>query len=157
MGNYSLVLFIVFCLALEAIGGYWTSQTVSTWYPLLKKPFWTPPGWVFGPVWTILYIMIALSGWLIYKEKHSYQRSLALGFYGSQLTLNLLWSFFFFYLKSPFLGLIDIVLLLLLILSTIITAWSVRPLAAILLIPYLIWVLYATTLNAGIWWLQLYP
>lgn len=150
----SLFLFILLCLAVEIFASYWTNQTVSTWYLELKKPPWTPPGWVFGPVWTILYMMIAISGWLIYKAKPSHQRSIALAFYGGQLALNFIWSFFFFSLMSPISGLIDILFLSLLIILTIINAWHVRQLAAILLIPYLIWVLYATTLNAGIWLLN---
>lgn len=147
----SLLNFIILCLALELIGSYWTNQSVSTWYRQLIKPMWTPPGWVFGPIWTILYIMIAIAGWLIYKAKHSHHRSLALMLYGSQLALNFIWSFLFFSLKSPILGLIDILLLSLLIILTIIKGWRVRSLAGILLIPYLIWVIYAASLNAGIW------
>lgn len=150
----SLVFFIVLCLAVEFFASYWTTQTVSTWYPELNKPFWTPPGWVFGPVWTILYIMIAIAGWLIYAAEPSRQRSIALALYGGQLLLNFIWSFFFFSLRSPLSGLIDIIFLSLLIMLTIINAWPVRRLAAILLIPYLIWVMYATTLNAGIWLLN---
>lgn len=152
--QFSIFIFILICLAVEIIASYWTNQTVSTWYPGLKKTPWNPPGWVFGPVWTILYMMIAISGWLIYKAEPSHQRSIALVFYGGQLALNFIWSFFFFSLMSPILGLIDIILLSLLIILTIINAWPVRQLAAILLIPYLIWVLYATTLNAGIWLLN---
>jgi tryptophan-rich sensory protein len=98
--------------------------------------------------------MIAISGWLIYKAEPSYHRSMALALYAGQLVLNLIWSFFFFSLKNPSLGLIDIILLLVLIILTMIYAWSVRQLAAVLFIPYLIWVMYATTLNAGIWWLN---
>lgn len=150
----SLFIFILLCLAVENFASYWTNQTVSTWYPELQKPSWNPPGWVFGPVWTILYLMIAISGWLIYKAESSHQRSIALALYGGQLILNFIWSFFFFSLKSPISGLIDIILLSLLIILTIINAWPVRQLAAMLLIPYLIWVLYATTLNAGIWLLN---
>ena len=150
----SLVIFIMLCLTLEIFAAYWTNQTVSTWYPELNKPSWTPPGWVFGPIWTILYIMLAFSGWLIYKAESSHQRSIALAFYGGQLVLNFMWSFFFFSLRSPISGLIDIIFLSLLIILTIINAWPVRPLAGILLIPYLTWVAYAATLNAGIWLLN---
>ena len=150
----SLFIFILICLLLEILASYWTNQTVSTWYPELKKPAWNPPGWLFGPVWTILYVMIAISGWLIYKAAPSRKRSIALTVYAGQLILNFIWSFFFFFLRSPILGLIDIVFLLLLIILTIINAWPVRQLAAILLIPYLIWVMYAATLNAGIWFLN---
>lgn len=150
----SFIVFIILCFIVEIIGSFWTKETVSTWYPTLTKPSWTPPNWVFGPVWSSLYIMIAIAGWLIYKAPHSHKRSTALILYGSQLALNFIWSFLFFSLRSPILGLIDIILLLLFISLTIIKTWRVRPLASILLIPYLIWVMYATSLNIGIWLLN---
>lgn len=150
----SFIIFIILCLLVERIGSFWTNETVSTWYPTLIKPSWTPPNWIFGPVWSSLYIMIAVSGWLIYKAEYSQKRSIALKLYAGQLALNFIWSFLFFSLRSPILGLIDILLLCLLIILTIVYAWPVRPLASILLIPYLIWVIYATSLNAGIWLLN---
>jgi translocator protein len=110
----SFILFITLCLIVQIVASYWTRESVSTWYPKLAKPSWTPPNWIFGPVWSILYIMIAVSGWLIYKAEYSHQRSIALIFYGSQLALNFIWSFLFFSLSSPILGLIDIILLSLL-------------------------------------------
>lgn len=150
----SLVAFILICFLVEIVGSLWTKETVSTWYPTLTKPSWTPPDWIFGPVWSCLYLMIAVSGWLIYRAEYSDKRSVALMLYCSQLALNFFWSFFFFSLRSPILGLIDIVLLCLLISLTIIKAWPVRPLASLLLIPYLVWVVYATSLNTGIWLLN---
>lgn len=150
----SLVAFILLCFVVEIIGGFWTKESVLTWYPTLIKPSWTPPDWLFGPVWSCLYIMIAVAGWLIYRAEYSHQRTVALVLYGCQLALNFIWSFLFFSLRSPILGLIDIVLLCLLTSLTIIKAWSVRPLASLLLIPYLVWVAYATTLNAAIWLLN---
>lgn len=150
----SFVLFILLCFIVEVVASLWTKETVSTWYPTLAKPSWTPPAWIFGPVWTCLYIMIAISGWLIYRAEYSPDRTIALMLYGGQLTLNFIWSFLFFSLRSPTLGLIDIVLLCLLITLTIIKTWAVRPLASLLLIPYLVWVIYATSLNAGIWLLN---
>lgn len=150
----SFVVFILLCLVVEIVGSFWTKETVSTWYPTLAKPGWTPPDWIFGPVWSCLYIMIAVSGWLIYRSENSNKRTVALMFYGGQLALNFIWSFLFFSLRSPSLGLIDILLLLLLISLTIIKAWPVSPLASLLLIPYLFWVMYATSLNAGIWLLN---
>lgn len=150
----SFVVFILLCLIVEIVGSFWTKESVSTWYPTLAKPSWTPPDWIFAPVWSSLYIMIAVSGWLIYRAEYSYKRTVALIFYGGQLALNFIWSFLFFSLRSPTLGLIDIVLLCLFISLTIIKAWPVRPLASLLLIPYLLWVIYATSLNAGIWLLN---
>jgi tryptophan-rich sensory protein len=147
----SFIVFILLCFIVELIGSLWTKQTVLTWYPMLTKPSWTPPSWVFGPVWSLLYIMIGVSGWLIYRSESSRKRTIALILYGIQLCLNFIWSFLFFSLRSPALGLIDIVLLCLFISLTILQSWKVRPLASLLLIPYLIWVLYATSLNAAIW------
>lgn len=150
----SFIIFILICLIVQIIGSLWTRETVLTWYPTLIKPSWTPPAWIFGPVWSSLYLMIAVSGWLMYRTEYSQERSEALMLYGSQLALNFIWSFLFFSLRSPILGLIDIILLCLFTSLTIIKAWSVSRLASILLIPYLVWVLYATTLNAGIWMLN---
>jgi translocator protein len=150
----SLIVFILLCFIVEIVGSFWTRETVSSWYPTLLKPSWTPPDWLFAPVWSCLYIMIAVSGWLIYRAEFSHRRSVALIFFISQLALNFIWSFLFFSLRSPTLGLIDIVLLCSLISLTIIKAWPVSPLASLLLIPYLVWVIYATSLNAGIWLLN---
>lgn len=150
----SLIAFITLCLVIEIIGSFWVKDSLVRWYPALDKPFWTPPAWVFGPVWSCLYIMIAISGWLIYRARDSHHRNWALVLYGVQLALNFIWPFLFFSLKSPILGLIDIILLGLFIALTMIRAWRLRPLATILLIPYLIWVMYATSLNLGIWLLN---
>lgn len=150
----SFVIFILLCFVIQLVGGFWTKETVLTWYPKLAKPSWTPPDWVFGPVWFCLYMMIAVSGWLIYRAENSRQRTIALVLYGVQLALNFIWSFLFFSLRSPTLGIVDIILLCVLIILTIIKAWPVSRLASLLLIPYLIWVSYAATLNIGIWFLN---
>lgn len=139
---------------LQILGSFLTTQAVSTWYPTLIKPSWTPPNWVFGPVWVCLYIMIAISGWLLYRSKHSHNRTVALMLYGSQLVLNCTWSFLFFFLRSPLLGLINIFLLCLLIILTIIKSWHLTRVGSVLLVPYLAWILYATTLNSAIWLLN---
>lgn len=150
----SLFVFVALCLFVEFFASYWTMESVSTWYPTLNKPSWTPPSWLFGPVWTVLYLMIAISGWMIYSSENSRHRTFALSLYGIQLALNFLWSFFFFSLQRPLLGLIDITLLCVFIILTMLKAWQVRPLASLLLLPYLIWVLFATALNASIWLLN---
>lgn len=146
----SFAFFMVLCLLVGIIGSFWTKETVSTWYPTLIKPIWTPPNWLFGPVWTCLYLMIAVSGWLIYKADYSYKRTVALILYSIQLTLNFMWSFLFFSLQNPMMGFIDIILLIIFINLTIIKTWAVAPLASLLLIPYLVWVIYAASLNLGI-------
>ena len=150
----SFFAFILLCALVELVGGAWTRESVGTWYPKLIKPSWTPPAWVFGPVWSCLYLMIAVSGWLLYRAEYSQQRRLALLFYSAQLVLNFAWSFLFFFLQSPLLGLIDIALLCLAVMLTIYKAWPLHRTAALLLVPYLLWVLYAASLNAGIWLLN---
>lgn len=150
----SFFAFILLCALVELVGGAWTRESVGTWYPKLIKPSWTPPAWVFGPVWSCLYLMIAVSGWLLYRAEYSQQRRLALLFYSAQLVLNFAWPFLFFFLQSPLLGLIDIALLCLAVMLTIYKAWPLHRTAALLLVPYLLWVLYAASLNAGIWLLN---
>jgi tryptophan-rich sensory protein len=127
------------CFIVEIVESFWTKETVSTWYPTLAKPSWTPPDWIFDPVWSCLYIMIAVAGWLIYRAEYSHKRTIALMLYRGQLALNFIRSFLFFSLRSPTLRLIDIILLCLISL-TIFKVWQVRPLASLRLIPYLIWV-----------------
>jgi tryptophan-rich sensory protein len=150
----SLAAFLLLTFAIEIIGGIWTRESVETWYPTLNKPSWTPPGWVFGPVWSTLYLMIAVSGWLLYTAEPSPKRTQALWFYALQLACNFIWSFLFFSLRNPGVALIDSVLILVFLILTITAAWKVRPLAAWLLIPYLVWALYATSLNLGTWLLN---
>ncbi|MBS0625516.1 MAG: tryptophan-rich sensory protein [Verrucomicrobia bacterium] len=148
----SLIGFTLLVLFIEFLGHKMTFVSVGDWYLTLNKPEWTPPSWLFGPVWTILYLAIAISGWLIWvKIKPSAIRRRAFYIYGAQLVANLLWSYFFFFLKSPLLGLIDIIVLVVLItINTVLFGKLYKP-AGILLIPYLIWTLYALSLNLAIW------
>lgn len=150
----SLSVFILICVIVQIIGSFWSNEPVAAWYPQLIKPSWTPPDALFGPVWSLLYLMIAIAGWLIYRAPRSEKRRSALIWYGIQLSLNFIWPFLFFFLRNPLLGFIDIVLLGLSILLTLFKAWQVRPIASLLLIPYLAWILYATALNMEIWLLN---
>ena len=153
-GPLSLAFFLLLILLVQIVGGIWTRQSVETWYPTLAKASWNPPSWVFGPVWSVLYLMIAVSGWLLYNAPPSPKRNTALAFFAVQLTLNFIWSYLFFALRSPFLALIDSVLLLTFIILTLFAALKVHRLAALLLIPYALWAFYATTLNAATWLLN---
>lgn len=148
----SLFSFFVLIFVIQWVGYQFTVTSVGNWYLTLQKPAWNPPSWVFAPVWTILYVMIAISGWLIYVKVHPCaKRRLAFTSYGLQLFFNLLWSFFFFFLKSPGLALIDLFLLVAMIsLNVALFAKLYRP-AALLLIPYLVWTLFAAALNFAIW------
>lgn len=147
----SLLAFLVICYAVEVIGGLFTSSSVHSWYPTLAKPGWNPPAWVFAPVWTLLYTMIAFAGWLIYLLPKTPLRSGALTIYGIQLFLNLIWSGVFFGLQSPLMGLIEILILWGMIAVNITLFWILRRLAGLLLLPYILWVSYAVTLTAAIW------
>ncbi len=144
----------VFSLIL-CVGGGWltglvTQHSVKEWYPQLIKPYGTPPDMVFPIVWTLLYVLMAISLTIIWAGK-SEQKAKALFLFFSQLILNFAWSLLFFYLKSPGLALIDIAFLLLLVVLTINAFWKQSSVAAYLLVPYVVWVSYASYLNFCIW------
>lgn len=145
MNWLSLAAFLVVVFAVAAIGAAFTP---GEWYATLAKPSWNPPNWLFGPVWTLLYIMIAVSGWLAWQQDG---KSLAMSLYALQLVLNAAWSWLFFGRHAIGLALVDIVLLLLAIVATIFLFWPLSRLAAGLLVPYALWVGFAMMLNAAIW------
>jgi translocator protein len=134
------------------IGGAVTRTSVETWYPTLARPAFTPPDWVFGPVWTVLYAMMALAAWLVWR-RIGWQGSALLLFF-VQLALNLLWSILFFGLQLVGLALVDIVVLVIVIALTTIAFWWVDRRAGLLFVPYGIWVAYAGILNGAIWHLK---
>ena len=148
-----LVLFglIGFCLLVGMIGGISTSQQIETWYQILNKPSWTPPNCIFAPIWTILYIIMGISVWLIFRKRDVYSTKSAFLFFVFQLLLNAAWSHLFFGMQNPFAGFIDILVLWVAILATIKSFLKVSKLAAVLMIPYFVWVSYATCLNYSIW------
>lgn len=137
------------CQFAGIIGSIFTASTVSSWYPTLIKPNFSPPAWLFGPVWVLLYFLMGISLYLIWQNKAKDNKK-SLIIFGIQLTLNVFWSFLFFGLKSPLYGLIDILLLLAAIILTIAFSFKISSYAAILLIPYLAWVFFATILNYSI-------
>jgi translocator protein len=140
----------IIVIALLWIGSWLTDQSVDTWYPALNKAPWNPPSYLFGIVWPILYLMMALAFGIVWSCEKKNKNKAYLAFF-TQLTFNLLWSFFFFYLQSPLLALIDLILLNLAILWTMRAFWSLSKWASILLFPYLLWTLFALTLNGYIW------
>ena len=143
-----LAAFLILCLAVGGGAGFLTSQSVLTWFPTLVKPSFNPPAWLFAPVWTTLYIMMAVAAWLVWLRKGS------LVLFFVQLALNFAWSLLFFGLHSPALALLDIVALWIAILLTLIGFWKMDRRAGWLLVPYLAWVSFASVLNASIWWLN---
>ena len=130
-----------------------TGAMVSTsgWYATLVKPSWNPPGWLFGPVWTVLYIMMAVAAWLVWLRGGWKAQRNALSFYMAQWALNMLWTPLFFGFQYPGLAFAEVIVLALAVLATLISFWKVRTLAGVLLIPYMLWVGFAATLNFTIW------
>lgn len=128
-----------------------TNRGLADWYPRLRKPSWNPPAWLFAPVWTLLYLSMAVAAWLVWRRDGFSGAPWALGLFVFQLTLNTIWSFIFFALRRPGLAAIEIVLLWAAIVATLAAFSSVDRTAAILLAPYLAWVSFAAVLNFTIW------
>lgn len=147
----ALVGFVGLCLLVGAVDGTVTARAVHGWYYSLSPPPGTPPNWLFGPIWSVLYVMIGVAGWLVWRRNGS---ASPLRLWGWQLAANALWSPVFFGLHSPLLALGVILLLLALIALTIRGFRPVQRLAAWLMLPYFAWTAYAAYLNAGFWWLN---
>ena len=143
--------FVAICFLAAAIGSWFTAASVKSWYPGLVKPMATPPAWVFGPVWSILYFLMGTAAWLVYRQRSIANVTVALALFFVQLALNVAWSFVFFGLRQPGLALLEILALLAAIIATMTNFAPLSRLAAWLMTPYLAWVLYATFLNFGIW------
>ena len=139
----------VFCAA--AVGSAFTYPNVATWYAGLQKPAWTPPGWLFGPVWTALYAMMAAAAWLMWARHGLAGARLGLGLFFGQLALNAAWSVIFFGMRSPGAALVEIALLWAAILGTVLAFRSRSRVAAWLMVPYFAWVSFAAVLNYSIW------
>ena len=146
---WKLIISIVLPFLAAAIGSVFTSSSVSTWYVELNRPVFNPPDWVFGPVWTLLYLMMGISLYLVWTSRSKHQEFAFIAF-GAQLFLNALWSILFFGLKMPLLAFIEIVLLWIAIIATIFYFYRVKRSAAYMLVPYLLWVSFAAVLNLSI-------
>ena len=148
-----LVLWAAVCLFAAAVGAF-ASLRAATFYAELVRPDWAPPAAVFGPVWTILYAMMAVAAWLVWRRREIRPARIALAFFVLQLVLNALWSWLFFGWNQGALSFLDIVLLWALIVATLVLFWRISPLAGLLLVPYLAWVTFAAALNYEIWQLN---
>ena len=147
----ALVAIIVLCEVVGLLGSLFTFSSIPTWYASLSKPSFTPPSWLFGPVWVILYFLMSVSAYLIYEngiKKKNVKRALYV--FAAQLALNFLWSVAFFGARSISLGLVIIVLLWIAIAITIIEFFRIRKSAGVLLLPYIAWVTIAMALNYSI-------
>lgn len=143
----SLLVFISLVAAAAAVGSHFGP---GPWYLALQKPGWTPPNWLFAPIWTLIYVGIALAGWLVWRVKNA-ERVKPLMLWSAQLILNALWSWIFFGLQRPDLAFADIVLLLIVICGFIVSVRKTSLTAAWLYVPYALWVGFASALNFTIW------
>jgi benzodiazapine receptor len=141
--------FLALCLGVSALGGLATASSVGTWYQALQKPAFNPPNWVFAPVWTTLYVMIAVSGWRVWRLRRL--AGAAIAAYAAQLALNLAWSLLFFGGRLIGVAFAEILLLFAAILLNIAIFWRADRAAALLLVPYAAWVAFASVLNLALW------
>jgi len=149
----SNLFFLIFlCVIIgNGLGGYFTFISVETWYQTLNKPSFNPPDWVFGPIWTILYIFMGISIWLIIKKEPSKTRTIGIRIFWLQLFFNIFWTYLFFRIQKIGISFIEIIFLFFLIFINIIYFFKVDKIASYLLIPYLFWVMYASLLTYNIW------
>ncbi len=147
-----LIIAVAIPLVVGGISGYFTVTGVESWYLTIQKPTWNPPNWVFGPVWTTLYVMMGIALFLVWKEDTSRElKAIAFILFGVQLLLNFFWSFIFFKLEQPGWAFAEILVLWTAILACIFAFGQVNKTAAWLLVPYISWVSFATILNGTIW------
>ncbi len=146
----ALVAWLAISFAISAIGAA-ASINAKSFYSQLTQPHWAPPAWLFGPVWTVLFILIGISAWLVWRSGsfHNHRKMLCL--FLAQLIANALWSWLFFAWQLGWLAFVEIVLLWSLIVTNIVSFWSVRPLAGVLFVPYLLWVSFAAALSYALW------
>jgi benzodiazapine receptor len=147
----SLAVFVLICFAAAGLGGLVTASNIPNWYAGIAKPTWNPPNWIFGPVWSCLYLMMAVSAWLVWRQAGLARAKLPLALFAIQLALNSLWSVLFFGLHSPGMAAVEIVILWLAIVATMVAFFRCSKIAGWLLVPYLAWVSFAAVLNFTIW------
>lgn len=152
-GNYGIAL-VVCLIATFAAAAFGATYMPGAWYAGLTKPPLNPPNWIFGPVWTTLYFLMAVAATLVWGKVGFENAKGELSLFAVQLVLNGMWSMLFFGMQRPDLALVDIVALLAMIVATLVSFYRVTPLAGLLLVPYLMWVSFATYLNGAIWWLN---
>ena len=150
-----LVIAVLVCQAAGILGSVFTAPAIQGWYAGIQKPGFTPPNWVFAPVWTTLFLLMGLALYLIWdKGLDTKESRIALLVFGVQLSLNVLWSLLFFGLQSPFLAFVEIIFLWAAILLSIILFYRISRKAGMLLVPYILWVTLAAFLNYSVWLLN---
>ena len=150
-----LVAALIICFSFAGLGSWATTPAIPTWYSALNKPFFTPPNWLFGPAWTLLYILMAVAAWLVWEQGLSKKEvRFALILFIAQLAANALWSFLFFSQHWQWGAYGEIIILWLLILATMVQFNKISKAAVWLLVPYILWVTFASFLNLGVAWLN---
>jgi len=150
----TLILCMAGPLAAGFVSGIATAQNIDTWYTQLEKPWFQPPAWIFGPVWTVLYLLMGISLFLIWRSERGAFRSRGLLLFFIQIALNFAWSFIFFQFRQPGWAFTEIILLWITLTAMVAVFSRVSKAAAWLQVPYLLWVSFATVLNGSIWWLN---
>jgi translocator protein len=149
-----LIASLLLPLGIGGIAGIFTTEAIPGWYASLNQPSFNPPNWIFGPVWTILYTILGISLFMIWKMDAGRERNQAILIFMVQLLLNFCWSFFFFYFKMIGVAMVDILLLWITIIFMLVRFYKIKPLAAYINIPYLLWVTFATALNMAYFFLN---
>ncbi|HEY8277271.1 MAG TPA: TspO/MBR family protein [Methyloceanibacter sp.] len=150
----ALIVFVGACFIAAAMGALFPP---GDWYERLAKPSWRPPNWLFAPVWTAIYLTIAVSGWLVWRKYGLAGAAGPLAIYVLQLVLNAAWTPIFFGLRRPDLAFFEIIVLWIAIVATIVIFYPIHPAAALLLVPYMAWVTFAAALNFSVWRLNQFP
>jgi tryptophan-rich sensory protein len=149
-----LIICIAIPLIIGGISGFFTTEAIPTWYAGLQKPSFNPPNWIFGPVWTALYVIMGISLYMIVNLPQSAQRTQATWIFAGQMLLNFGWSFIFFKWQKPSWAFAEIILLWIFILWMIVSFYKLKPVAGLLQLPYIAWVSFASVLNYAIWQLN---
>lgn len=151
---FALLGFLVASFSAAALGSAATATSVGTWYRTLNKPVWNPPAWLFGPVWTLLYVLMAVAAWRVWRRSEATAARRTLGLFGAQLALNALWSGLFFGLRRPDLAFAEVLVLWALLVAMLLRFWRADRVAGALWAPYVAWVSFASVLNGTVWWLN---
>lgn len=148
--SVGLLAWLAVAFAAAAVGAV-ASVDAGSFYAQLSRPAWAPPGSAFGPVWSVLYLLMGIAAWLVWREQHAKGLGVALTLFFVQLGANALWSWLFFAWRSGALAFVDVLVLLVLIVATVAAFWRIRRLAGLLMLPYLAWVCLASALTWAVW------
>ena len=148
-----IIIAVIICIAVGGFSGFLTADAIQNWYLALNKPSWNPPNWLFAPVWTALYLMMGIAVGIVWAGNHP-TKNKALGLFVVQLVLNFFWSLIFFRWQSPVWAFVEIIMMWIAILLTILAFNKINKTTAYLMIPYLLWVSFASFLNFTIWQLN---